>query len=250
MEKITANVVALAEERYAYETYLSDDEGVQTVDGLKQHLFLHVEDEGLLKISVETRVGSCYSGYTSASYGYLRVKEVEGVGPFTHRPIKPMKVSLLLGEGETLAQRVEDAFDQELYSQEDIPENDLYADFYQNLFTTGGDRLLTFTPDGGDSYYPIGEAKINTALFVEGPRSPGKRIVYVFKGASGLGKSSLAFALKGKSVYETDSSDMLPDEITADVIVIGNRGGFTLEEVRERVYGDAKIVLVSFDDIS
>lgn len=80
-------------------------------------------------------------------------------------------------------------------------------------------------------------------------RAPEERIVWILSGASGLGKSTLGRYLEdgGKTVYETDSARELPEMITEDVIILGNRSGFTVEDVTKRIPQPAKVVSVPFE---
>ena len=106
-------------------------------------------------------------------------------------------------------------------------------------------EVFNFSIDGGCCYYPSGYYKVNEDLFtclVTETRRP----VYIFRGASNLGKSHLA-SLTGKSVFETDSvknAKELPETITADIIVVGNRWEVT--DITSRIYGDAKIINIDF----
>ncbi|UZV41088.1 hypothetical protein vBVpaMR16F_22 [Vibrio phage vB_VpaM_R16F] len=75
-----------------------------------------------------------------------------------------------------------------------------------------------------------------------------KRPVFIYYGGSCLCKSHTA-ALTGKSIYETDVSEILPDTIKSEIIVIGNRSGFTLQDVEDRIYNkdNCKIIKVEFN---
>ena len=75
-----------------------------------------------------------------------------------------------------------------------------------------------------------------------------KRPVHLFHGDSNSCKSYLA-ALTGKSLYETDSVKSLgdvPDTLTQDIIVIGNRWECSLEDIIPRLFGDCEIIEVKF----
>lgn len=74
-----------------------------------------------------------------------------------------------------------------------------------------------------------------------------KRPVFIFYGDSCLCKSHIA-ALTGKTVYETDVSKNLPDKISADIIVVGNRTKFEIEEVESKIHmkDDCEIIKVCF----
>ena len=103
---------------------------------------------------------------------------------------------------------------------------------------------------GEDIYYPNGSIYINAGVFKKLPRAMDKRPVYVVCGESGLGKSSVTSRLNRNiySVYETDTSEELPDYITADVIVLGNKYKHTLADVKSKLFGNPKVVTVRFTE--
>ena len=75
-----------------------------------------------------------------------------------------------------------------------------------------------------------------------------KRPVWIFSGVSGAGKSTIATMIResGLEVYETDSCDELPEVITASVVVLGNRNRFLIGDLKDRLFGDPKVILVNF----
>ena len=73
-----------------------------------------------------------------------------------------------------------------------------------------------------------------------------KRPVWIFKGCSGLGKTSLAIQLENEDVYDTDISSKLPECITESIVVLGNKYGHTLEDIKTRLFGNPEIILVDF----
>lgn len=78
------------------------------------------------------------------------------------------------------------------------------------------------------------------------------RPVWIFKGKSGLGKSYLASILINNSnlkIYETDSNEKIPNIICEDIIVIGNKYNFSIEEIEKNIYGNHESILVNFDRI-
>ena len=161
--------------------------------------------------------GWCGSGYTTASWGIMHIDEIEHVGPITHKPKDP---NLMLK----------------------------YDDEYK-WFNEENTNVFGYSSDGGDIYYPYGGIVVNEDLFEELPRAMKSRPRYIFFGDSGLGKSSLAMLLNDKKdVYETDSSETLPDIIWADIIVLGNKYHFTLDEIKKHMHetDTDNIIMVGF----
>lgn len=86
-------------------------------------------------------------------------------------------------------------------------------------------------------------------MFEKTPRMMEKRPVWIFAGASGLGKSTIGrfLELQGKVVYETDSDQRLPNSIMADVIVAGNRNkSLTIEDICSRLPEGVEPIFVEF----
>lgn len=113
------------------------------------------------------------------------------------------------------------------------------------------DNIFEADYDGGDYWYPDGFVRVNMELFEEpNHRQKDKRPVWLFKGGSGLGKTYLAYLIKDgnsyKRVYDTDKDDELPDVITADVIVLGNKYDFTIEDIKSRIPSDYELIIVDF----
>lgn len=183
----------------------------------KFHIFCREEETGdLYKVSLWETYGECGSGWTTATYGNYTITKVEHIEPFTHRPIDS-DIRFKIGYASDRA-----------YQSEDV-----------------GNGVFFCSEDGGDPYYPSGGVNVNMELFKPLARAMEKRPVYVFYGGSGLGKSTLA-GKTGCSVFETDAVDILPDEITADIVVVGNRSGFSLEDVVGRIPEDARVIKVNF----
>lgn len=110
-----------------------------------------------------------------------------------------------------------------------------------------GDVILDFNRYGGDEYYPSGHYSINMDLFTPTPRARKKHPIYLFKGNSAIGKSYLAHELERSKIYETDSSNTLPQKIICDVIVFGNRKkDFTIDEIAKRIPEEAELIVVDF----
>ena len=103
---------------------------------------------------------------------------------------------------------------------------------------------------GGDEYYPEGYGRVNLDVFsTPNARQKYKKVVWVFKGDSASGKTYLSNIIHGsyeKTVYETDTNKELPTILNYNIIVIGNKYDFTVEDVKERIVGDVELVVVDF----
>ena len=78
-----------------------------------------------------------------------------------------------------------------------------------------------------------------------------KRPVWILSGASGTGKSTFGCILgeTNYEVYETDSAKdgILPEEIWADIIVVGNKWkDVTVDEVKKHLPDDVNAIDVTF----
>ena len=100
-------------------------------------------------------------------------------------------------------------------------------------------------------YYLFSKEEVNFCeeMFEKTPRMMEKRPVWIFAGASGLGKSTIGrfLELQGKVVYETDSDQRLPNVIMADVIVAGNRNkSLTIDDICARLPDGVEPIFVEF----
>ena len=179
-------------------------------------LFGVLSDNRKVKIILSRSEGECYSGWCSASWGHIEVVEVSNFGGYTYAPIKKLSIE-----------------DIDPLNFDDNIKNEIFEVDY----------------DGGDSYYPYGGYNVNMSLFKKTPRAKDKRPIWIFIGDSNVGKSYIASHLMDLSVYETDIEEELPEEIIADIIVLGNKYHFTIEEVKERLVGDCEVYLVNFNII-
>lgn len=177
------------------------------------------------ELSLHEDSGWCGSGYCGASFGHLKIIEVCQFLGCTHKP-------------KDFINRLE--FDNilDLNSEYDI-ENDLFQ----------------YSDNGGCSYYPMGYVNVNMELFepVCNVRSCGSiRFVHIIVGESDLGKSYFGHSLlnSGKTILEVDALEgSLPDVILEDVIVLGGRHRqITVDCIKKRIFGEAKVVVVSFEE--
>lgn len=183
---------------------------------------LYVIDERNKKYELSAWIeeGECYSGYCGASFGYLRLKDVNNFKNTTHTPIKDLVIDI---------------------KAEDISED---MDLENDIF-----KLY----DCGDYYYPCAGFEFNMDLFKPTNRRLVNRPVWLFIGESNIGKSYLASIIaenEYKTVYETDSNEQLPNEIIADVIVKGNKYDFSIEDIKDSIFGEYELIIVNFDKYS
>lgn len=179
----------------------------------EKHIICGVlEDNRKVEIELSHSEGECGSGWTTASWGNIKVTEVKKFNGYTFIP-------------------------KEILTIEDV-EPKIDGDISNNVFSVDC--------DGGDNYYPFGGYNVNMELFKETIRNKNLRPVWIFKGKSNSGKSFLASKLNELDVYETDSNKALPESIVASVIVIGNKYDFNLEDVKSKIFGEAEIQAVDF----
>lgn len=172
------------------------------------------------EVTLWNSYSECYSGWCGASYGNIDIKEVEEFANITHTPIKELSFEI------------------------DVDNKDIYE---------LNNDIFSYSDDGGDNYYPCGNVIFNIELFKETNRIKSKRPVWIFKGESNIGKSYLGYKINKDefmTVYETDSNENLPNIITQDVIVLGNKYKFTIEDINSKVFGDHELIIVDFNKYS
>jgi hypothetical protein len=184
-------------------------------DELERHVLCAVLSDGKkVEIYLTNEYGECGSGWCTASWGRIEVKEVSRFGGYTHKPIK----DLIIGDIDLT----------------DVPENianDVFSVDYS----------------GYDDYYPSGGYSVDMSLFQQTIRHKDKRPVWIFIGNSNTGKSFLSSKLNELTIYETDSSKILPDVIKEDVVVLGNKYNFEVDEIKKRLFGDCEVCVVKFE---
>ncbi len=179
----------------------------------EKHIICGVlEDNRKVEIELSHSEGECGSGWTTASWGNIKVTEVKKFNGYTFTP-------------------------KEILTIKDIEPN-FDGDISNNVFSVDC--------DGGDNCYPSGGYNVNMELFKETIRNKNLRPVWIFKGKSNSGKSFLSSKLTELDVYETDSNEILPESIVASVIVLGNKYDFSLEDVKSKIFGEAEIQVVEF----
>lgn len=178
----------------------------------ERHTLYGHSDGKPISISLSEFEGECSSGWCIASWADIIVNEVKEFPPFSYFPCKsPMEIT----------------FDSA---------ND-YIDC----------AAFEYSSHGDDEYYPSGYYSINFENFKQTPRYSDKRVVFVFCGASGLGKTYLAGKLEEVDVYETDSNKDLPDVIYADVVVVGNKYKHEIEDVKNKLFENPCVRICRFE---
>ena len=234
-------VVGLNKEFYAGEVCngFNCDFTFEKKELVRWHVLCHDEEGKMYKISLENYSFPCSSGWCTASSGTIKIEEVTGAGfgPFTHRALKPFALMALEEDENGEEREVGPWVPHFPLGEEYLPEE--LEEIRTNVFYVRGSM---------DDYYPIGCANIlegNLKFFKELKRAPKKRPVWVFRGPSGTGKSTVA-AKTGMKVFETDSVDELPDEIKADIVVVGHRNEFDIDDITARL-GEVEVHTVTFD---
>lgn len=205
-------------------------------ENVKFHLYAVEEDRGCYnkwKISLWTEIGPCGSGYCMSSWGNMTIEPVRDFGPMNYIPkngYPVLNACISWKDGAYIWKENEK-------SNKSSWDNEIDND------------IFSYDCDGGDGYYPSGGGYVKLDRFEQLTRDMQKRPVWIFSGASGLGKSTLGEMLGGrKDIFETDSVNELPDEIYADVVILGNRSKFTVEDIIPRLYGSVKVILVGFSE--
>lgn len=182
---------------------------------LEKHIILGVlEDNTKVEIELSSDEGECGSGWTTASWGNFKINNVDKFNGYTHKPIRELIVKDVIDNDEDVT-------------------NEAFSVSY----------------DGGDSYYPSGNYNVNMDLFKPNGRGMDKRPTFVFCGESGIGKSSLSLKFNTDVVvFETDAYESLPDNIIADVVVLGNKHKYTIVDIKSRVK-DTEMVECHFNKV-
>lgn len=188
----------------------------------ERHIIYIIEDAQKYEIILSHSEGQCGSGWTTASFGEMKINKLERFPAMMFRSVNQNEVDIplpiILAYGDF---------------------SDIRNDFFY------------VSIDGGDGYYPCGGYSVNMDMFISNGRGIRekkdiKRKVWIFKGDSGLGKTFLSDKT-GLSKYETDSSSELPSVIKEDIIVIGNKYSFDIEDVKSRIFEVDKVDVINVD---
>ena len=184
----------------------------------------------ILAIQLDEFHRPCGSGYCMSWYGYMAVNNVYNlldIGPLTHEPKRKTLFDALYDDDGGIIN---------LTGLDDDPEG------WENF---GG--VFRYSYDGGDQYYPRGGVSVDETLFNPLQRYSGRRMVWIFVGESGTGKSTIAMQYP-YGVFETDAYDKLPDQIYNNVVVVGNRNHYdVLADILPRIYQEDKPKMIITD---
>lgn len=75
------------------------------------------------------------------------------------------------------------------------------------------------------------------------------RYIYIFIGESNIGKTHISQNLEGVDIYETDSSPILPDKMISNIIILGKRYIFDIDDIISRYNKNCIFIYVEFSKI-
>lgn len=197
---------------------------------IKERCILQViEDYNAYEISLWVEEGPCPSGWSPATWGRVKVDKVEKFGGYTHKP----KQKIVMHDCTINDfKKIEDTESIGYYDSECIENDVLWVSYH-----------------GSDGYYPDGGYEINMNLFEPTKRAKQKRPVWIFVGDSASGKSYLSDKIaEPMTKFETDSvKEDLPKVITEDIVVLGNKHGFAVDDIIPRLFGECEVIIVDFN---
>lgn len=208
-------VVGLRNEIFSTQSVSGHNCDFQYEDGEKtKHIIqaIRESDGSLCEIILYETEGECGSGWTTASFGHMEIEPVEHFGHSHYKCFPPIDITI---------------------------NSDYEAE----------NEVFSYSDDGGDGYYPSGSVSVNMDVFkvMQDNREKDRRPIWLFHGDSTSGKSYLANLVNTKNVYETDKNKELPKNLgTYDIIVIGNKYKFSVEQIQEQIGDDYSLVDVSF----
>ena len=181
--------------------------------------------------------GWCGSGYCQATFGHMKIDDVDDFGTATHKTKTGLPI------------KIKNAYYDNTIDWSEIKKGIVFKRDSERPYEDAiKNNVFAFSEDGGDEYYPGGYIWVNMDLFEEYKRAFEKRPVWIFYGDSATGKSTLAYYLReNKVVYETDSSQILPAEIWADIVVVGTKYEFSIPDILARLPEGTEPITVHFD---
>lgn len=228
-ENDTVQIIGLAKERYIERT---DDHGKYSPDSIKGEEIrykLYAKDAGNHKsyiITLYESHGKNASG-DKAVRGHMSIEKAGKGVSFSHKPITPITIKGFAIDPETLICTQRKNGKTEKFDV-NAAYNDKYARIENNLFTCS-------SIGNNDDKSPNGYANIKSELFEEFPEVTQKRPVWIIQGNAAT--EDFIEDIKNLHVLHTGNSDKLPDVIYDDVIVLDEDSKFSLQDVKERLYG-------------
>ena len=210
------NIVGLKVHYHVGQTVTMDAGKFKYEDTELPKYYICLKDKNSFKYELELweTYSECPSGYTGASFGNSKLTSVEMFGAITHVPSPDIDTMI---------------FYDRLH-----PPKDYQCPWFE------------YSETNNDTYYPEGYCTVFMDNFIPTNRGFEKHPTWIFYGESNLGKSYIANLLlkNNLKVFETDSCSELPSKIVTDIIVIGNKHGYTLDDIKSRINGN--MIFVSF----
>jgi hypothetical protein len=184
-----------------------------------------------IEVTFSHEYGSCGSGYTYATWGDAYLKKVNSIKDIHLKPIWAVENMIVFFRNNNTA-RYDD------------------ARFSMHLVMAPEKKLMYHTGYGGDPYYPSGGSFFDESMFEKTERYTERMKVYILTGDSGLVKSYIGNMLSDNTgVYETDMYRELNGLLHTNVVVLGNKHGYTVDDIKAR-YRNVKeqidFVIVNF----
>lgn len=169
---------------------------------------------------------------------FMRINRVEEFGIMTHRP---KDKDLILGDLTILDSRAGYVFyGSDVFSYNRYGEPDLI-----------NCPVFSYQEGGFDSYDKLirGEFYIHMELFDSIEGSTTNRLVYILTGNNDFAMLNFIQS-RSMTVFNTDdlTENVLPKDITADVVLLGNKHHFTVEQVKANLFGNPKVIVVNFSE--
>lgn len=213
---------------YDYQTNTNDVKKIE--EDVRYYIVIKHEESGeYFELECYSYEDICCSGYCPADYVSCEIKRIDDVR-ITARYKGHEKVLLYIRDFDKLKKSELNT----IFDLEDVIDLNLYEN--DKIFI--GDAMeISFY--GGDMYYSEGYVNYNPDVFTKvSVRQFDAKPVWIFKGDSGAGKTYLTdFIVRdsNKTKLETDAYEVLPDKIIEDIVVIGNKCEYDVEDITSRI---------------